>query len=86
MTPDEALMSVPVRAAGSTWRAGQPVRVLEPGHMGFRCLNVLGRHYDPAPDGQRFLVIGPPTPAPNSPLLVVVQHWDEELRARVPSK
>ncbi len=26
MTPDNALMSVAVRAAGSTWRAGQPVK------------------------------------------------------------
>jgi hypothetical protein len=83
MTPDNALMSVRVRAAGSTWRAEQPARVLEPGKWFLP--NVVGRHYDPAPDG-RLLVLGLPTPATKPPLLVVVQHWDEELRARVPSK
>ena len=82
-TPDNALWSVPVPAAGSTWRAGQPVRVLEPGQS--RLSVGTARNYDPAPDG-RFLVIGPPATAPKPPLLVVVQHWDQELRSRVPAK
>ena len=83
MTADNALMSVSVQAAGPTWRAGQPVRVLEPGQWSrYR----TSRHYDPAPDGQRFLVLGLPTPAPNPPRLVVVQHWVEELKRLVPTK
>jgi Tol biopolymer transport system component len=83
MTPDNALMSVSVQPAGPAWRTGQPVKVLEPGQWS-RSRN--GRHYDPAPDGQRFLVLGLPTPAPNPPRLVVVQHWVEELKRLVPTK
>lgn len=45
---------------------------------------VVGVQYDVSPDGKRFLVIEPPTNAP--PDLVVVQHWDEELKALVRSK
>jgi serine/threonine-protein kinase len=84
-TPDETLMSVSVQAAGTTWSAGQPVRVLEPGPWGFNTSRP-SRHFDPAPDGRRFLVHGPPNTAPNPPLLVVAQHWDEELKSRVPAK
>ena len=45
--------------------------------------------YDIAPDGQRFLMIKPgggseSTPAPTS--LVVVQHFDEELKRLLPIK
>ena len=38
------------------------------------------------PDGRRFLMIKPEggTPAPTS--LVVVQHWDDELKRRVPTR
>jgi hypothetical protein len=47
-----------------------------------------GRVYDVSPDGQRFLMIKAPGagagPAP--PALIVVQHWDEELKRLVPTK
>ena len=82
-TPDNALWSVPVPPPGSTWRAVRSVKVLEPGQS--RLSIGTARNYDPAPDG-RFLVIGPPANAPKPPLLVVVQHWDQELRSRVPAK
>ena len=40
------------------------------------------RHYDVSPDGRRFLMIkDSPSATPAS--LVVVQHWFEELKARV---
>ena len=45
----------------------------------------VGRIYDVSPDGQRFLVLtsaNDPTARPSQ--LVVVQHFDEELKARVP--
>ena len=46
------------------------------------------RHYDVSPDGQRFLMIKESgtgqTAAP--PLLIVVQHFDEELKRLVPTK
>ncbi|HET9358513.1 MAG TPA: hypothetical protein VFO58_02130, partial [Vicinamibacterales bacterium] len=83
MTPDNALMSVSVQTASPTWRAGQPVRVLEPEQLP---RSSTTRNYDPAPDGRRFLVLGRPIPAPDPPGLVVVQHWDEELKQRVPTK
>jgi len=82
MTPDNALMSVSVQAAGPTWGAGPRVRVLEPGQWS---RSRTGRPYDPAPDG-RFLVLGLPTPVPDPPGLVVVQHWVEELKRLVPTK
>ena len=49
----------------------------------------LGRTYDIAPDGQRFLMIKEgggtdQTAAPAS--LIVVQHWTEELKRLVPIK
>jgi hypothetical protein len=47
-----------------------------------------GRMYDVSSDGQRFLMIkGPATDAGAAPpALIVVQHWDEELRRLVPTR
>jgi hypothetical protein len=39
---------------------------------------------DVSPDGKRFLVLEPPTLS--TPDLVVVQQWDEELKALVPRR
>jgi hypothetical protein len=36
--------------------------------------------------GKRFLVVTPPRDQSEPPDLVVIQHWDEELKARVPVK
>ena len=43
--------------------------------------------YDVSPDGQRFLMIkAPGTDASAAPpALIVVQHWDEELKRLVPT-
>lgn len=49
----------------------------------------LGRTYDIAPDGQRFLMIkeGDGTDQTAEPAqLIVVQHWAEELKHFVPTK
>ena len=46
-------------------------------------LNFGGRLYDVSPDGQRFLVLKPSGVAA-SPSLILVQHFDEELRRLVP--
>ena len=48
-----------------------------------------GRSYDVSRDGQRFLMVkdaaaGGPSPTPAS--IVVVEHWFEELKAKVPIK
>ena len=47
----------------------------------------LGRTYDVSPDGLRFLMLkAPGTDASAAPTaLIVVQHWDEELRRLVPA-
>ena len=48
----------------------------------------LGRMYDVSPDGQRFLMIKAPGTDVGAamPALIVVQHWDEELKRLVPAK
>jgi hypothetical protein len=77
-------MGVQVRATGSTWTATPPVKVLEPGYWSSDVLP--GRQYDVSPDGKRFLVVTPPKDIGGPPDIVVIQHWDEELKARVPPK
>jgi hypothetical protein len=41
-----------------------------------------GRSYDVTADGSRFLLIKDSAPPPH---LVVVQHWDDELRRLAPA-
>ena len=78
VAPAGALMSVLIDG-GSTWKAGTPVRLFD---------WPPGLSYDVSSDG-RFLMLKPvaaseSTPAPAS--LVVVQHFDEELKRLVPTK
>jgi len=81
---DNRLYAVPVRAT-PTFSAGSPARVFD----GRYDSNIAGRTYDVSPDGRRFLMIkdsvsdAPGAPAPN---LIVVEHWPEELKARLSSK
>jgi hypothetical protein len=72
--------------SGASWNAITPTMLLKEGSVlapgGF-----FGRAYDVSPDNQKFLVTKPvsaPTAAP--PQLVVVQHFDEELKRLVPTK
>jgi len=73
-----------VRTAGAAWSSDLPVKLLEPGYWSLG--RVIGRNFDVSPDGKKFLVVTPPNDSDNQPELIVVQHWDEELRARVPVK
>jgi serine/threonine-protein kinase len=84
LAPDGALMGVQVKDAGSTWTATSPSKILEPGYWSSDVL--IGRQYDVAPDGKRFLVVTPPKDAGDPPELIVKQQWEEELKALVPSK
>jgi Tol biopolymer transport system component len=80
-----ALLRVPVEASGATWNAGTPTKLLEGRYV---TGGTLGRTYDVSPDGQRFLMIkasGTDAGAP-PPAIIVVQHWDEELKRLVPTK
>jgi serine/threonine-protein kinase len=73
------LMSVQLGSAAA-FSAGQPRRMFQVKAFGGR----LGADFEIAPDGQRFLFIldGPPA-AVRPSHVVVVQHWAEELRARL---
>jgi WD40 repeat protein len=89
VAPDGALMSVSV-TPGPRWTASAPTKLLE-GHY-FVGSGLVGgnppRHYDVTADGQRFLMMktvgGDASDAP--PQIVVVQHFDEELKRLVPVK
>jgi serine/threonine-protein kinase len=82
---DGTLMRVPVEASGGTWRAGAPVKLLEGRYY---TGTGSGRSYDVSPDGKRFLMIKGPAAVTGAtpPALVVVQHWNEELKRLVPTK
>jgi dipeptidyl aminopeptidase/acylaminoacyl peptidase len=78
---DGAMMSAKVESTATHWVASPPTTLLAPGVFSSAGPFLT---YDVSPDGTRFLVIDPPKIAP--PELVVVQNWDEELKALVPSK
>lgn len=84
MAPDGALMGVQVKGTGSTWTATSPSKILEPGYWSSNVL--IGRQYDVSPDGKRFLVVTPAKDKGDPPELIVMQHWDEDLKALVPPK
>ena len=80
-----ALLSVPVEASDTTWNNGTPMKLLEGRYV---TGGTLGRMYDVSPDGRRFLMIKAPATDASAapPALIVVQHWDEELKRLVPTK
>ncbi|MBI4887506.1 MAG: PD40 domain-containing protein [Acidobacteria bacterium] len=80
-----AIMRVGVERAQS-WAATTPTLLIKEGPVTVPGAN-LGRTYDISPDGQRFLLLkagdgADQTAAPQS--LIVVQHFDEELKRLVP--
>jgi serine/threonine-protein kinase len=84
MASNGALMGVQVKPTGQTWAATAPVKVLDPGYWSRDALIGLG--LDVSPDGKRFLVVTPPRDIADPPQLVVVQHWDQELKATMAKK
>ena len=68
----------------ATWAATTPTRVLGSGY--YYGAGFVGRTYDVSPDGQRFLMLKPAN-EPNAPppQIIVVQHFDEELKRLVPT-
>jgi serine/threonine-protein kinase len=81
------LMGVSVEAIGATWSNGTPTKLLEARYLTAGGASG-GRTYDVSPDGKRFLMIkGPATDtATTPPAVILVQHWDEELKRLVPTK
>ena len=86
MGVDGALMGVPVEATATKWNAGTPTKLLEPRY--YTGGGNPNRSYDVSPDGRRFLMIkaasADPTTVP--PNIIVVLHFDEELKRLVPTK
>jgi serine/threonine-protein kinase len=86
VAPDGALMHAAV-ANQPAWTAGPPTKVLE-GRYVMTTGGNFPRNYDIAADGKRFLMMkaaaSDATGAP--PQIVVVQHFDEELKRLVPAK
>ncbi len=82
---DGALLRVPVEASGATWNAGTPMKLLEGRYY---TGTGSGRAYDVSPDGLRFLMIKAPggDSTASSPSVIVVQHFDEELKRLVPTR
>ena len=68
---------------GTTWNNGTPTKLFEN-----RYHAAQNRTYDVSPDGQRFLMIKAPGSDQGAtlPSVIVVQHWDEELKRLVPTK
>jgi serine/threonine-protein kinase len=83
---DEAVLRVPVEARGGTWNAGTPTKLLDARYLTHVAADV--RMYDVSPDGQRFLMLKALGTDPDSgpSALIVVQHWDEELKTRVTAR
>jgi serine/threonine-protein kinase len=82
---DGALMRVPVEASGVSWNAGAPMKLLEGRYY---TGTGSGRAYDVSTDGRRFLMIKAPggDSTASSPSVIVVQHFDEELKRLVPTR
>ena len=79
---DGSLLQVSVEAKGVTWNNRAPITLFE---RRYYVPRNSGRSYDVSADGQRFLMIkGPGADAP--PALILVQHWDEELKRLAPTK
>jgi eukaryotic-like serine/threonine-protein kinase len=85
VAPDGALMTVPVEPHDTTWSAGTATKLFPASSF----TGSIGREYDVSPDGQRFLMMkegGGSDQIAAPPQIIVVQHFDEELKRLVPTK
>jgi serine/threonine-protein kinase len=71
----------------ASWSAASPRIIVK---AGFDTITpgLFGRQYDVSPDGQRFLMLkrGGADQTPVAPQIVIVQHFDQELKRLVPTK
>ena len=85
MSPTGAIMRVGVER-GTVWAATAPTTIVKTG-IATGLAASPGRIYDISPDGQQFLVLKTASdPNTQPPQLIVVQHFDEELKRLVPAK
>lgn len=82
---DGALMQVSVQARGATWNNDTPRKLFD---RRYYVGPNSGRTYDVSLDDQRFLMIkaGGTDASVGPPALIVVQHFDEELKRLAPTK
>ena len=74
-------MAVPIESS-SGFRAGTPAKLFAGPYYAV----LAGRTYDVSPDGQRFLMIkAAGSPVTNTPRIIVVENWFEELKRLVPT-
>ena len=85
-SPTGALMGVGVERA-SSWSATMPTTLVKDGYFTTPTANT-GRTYGISSDGRRFLMIKAPggDSTASSPSMIVVQHFDEELKRLVPTR
>jgi serine/threonine-protein kinase len=86
-SPAGALMRVRVER-GASWAAATPTLLIKEGYVTVPG-GSPGRSYDISPDGQRFLMIKAgdgSDQAAAPPRIIIVQHFDEELKRLVPTK
>jgi serine/threonine-protein kinase len=71
---------------GTSWSAAPPRMVVKAGYDTI-APGLLGRDYDVSSDGRRFLMLkrGAADHDPVAPQIVVVQHFDQELKRLVPT-
>jgi Tol biopolymer transport system component len=79
VTLDGKMFSVPVEASATTWKVGSAAQLFQ-GRYAVRD-GVLGRNYDPAPDG-RFIMLKD-LAGDETPHVVLVQNWVAELTRQV---
>ena len=86
LAADGALMSVAV-TPGITWNAGKPTKVLDKGYFAENAGGARG--FDVSADGGRFLMIkdveSSDKSAKETPQIVIVQNWFQELKRLVPA-
>jgi hypothetical protein len=80
---DEHLLDLAANRVRSLSQVTNCTKLLEPVYF----MSGLGdSRFDISPDDRRFLLIKPANPNTASPQIIVVQHWDEELRTRLSTK
>ena len=80
------MMSAQIRADDGTILHGNPEVVFEQ-TFDVVAQSYVGRSYDVSPDGKRFLIVkegASPEQRLSPPQLVIVEHWFDELKQRVP--
>jgi serine/threonine-protein kinase len=81
VSPNNKLMSVPVKALGTDLEFGKPSELFDVTPYFF---GGVGRNYDVFPDGKRFVMVKNPVSASGGgPRINVVINWVDELRTRL---